>query len=56
MTHLTNAGLMLGQRRRRWTIIEPALVKYVVFILCVWIGRTGICLKINVPENKPLEK
>ena len=30
-TRLTNAGLMLGQRRRRWTNIKLALVKRVVF-------------------------
>ena len=29
-TRLTNDGLMLGQRRRRWPNIKPALVKRVV--------------------------
>ena len=26
-----NAGLMLGQRRRRWPIIDPALGQLIVF-------------------------
>ena len=30
-TLLTNAGLMLGQRRRRWANINPALVQRLVF-------------------------
>ena len=29
--HRTNAGLMLGQRRRRWPNIKTALVQYLVF-------------------------
>ena len=28
-THLLNAGLMLGQRRRRWPSIKPALGEHV---------------------------
>ena len=28
---LTQAGSMLGQRRRRWTNIEPTLGQYLVF-------------------------
>ena len=28
----TNAGVMLGQRRRRWTSINPALVKCLMFV------------------------
>ena len=31
-THRTNAGLMLGQRRRRWPNIKPTFVQCVVFI------------------------
>ena len=29
--HRNNVGLMLGQRRRRWTNIKPILFKCVVF-------------------------
>ena len=28
----TSAGLMLGQRRRRWPSIEPALIQRLVFV------------------------
>ena len=31
MVHSTNAGLMLGQRRRRWPNISPALGKCSMF-------------------------
>ena len=27
----SNAGIMLGQRRRRWADIKPALVQHLVF-------------------------
>ena len=36
-THCTNAGLMLVQRRRRWTSIEPALAQ------CLNQQRVAIC-------------
>ena len=35
MIRLTNAALMLSQRRRRWSNIEAALVKRVVFAVCM---------------------
>ena len=31
MRRLTNVGLMLGQRRRRWTNIKPELTQLLVF-------------------------
>ena len=31
MTHLSNVGLMLGQRHRRWPNIKPTLLQCVVF-------------------------
>ena len=31
MKHSPNAGLMLGQHRRRWANIEPALGEHLVF-------------------------
>ena len=33
-----NAGLMMGQRRRRWANINPALGKRLVFA-----GMAGLC-------------
>ena len=30
-THWNNVGLMLGQRRRRWTSIKPTLFQFIVF-------------------------
>ena len=33
---LTNAGLMLGQRRRRWTNIKPTLGKRLVLAGCLF--------------------
>ena len=35
-THRNNAGLMLGQRRRRWPNIKPALFLCVVFVRVGW--------------------
>ena len=38
-THLSNVGLMLGQRRRRWPNIETTLGRRLVF---VWSKRTSM--------------
>ena len=42
-----NAGLMLGQRRRRWPNIKPALDQYSVFLAL----KLSVDLGSAVPEG-----
>ena len=47
-----NAVLLLGQRRRRWATIKPALSEHVVFALCIsyiWLSPSYTQSYIDIP-------
>ena len=33
---LSKVGAILVQRRRRWASIAPALIQYIIHLLCYW--------------------